>query len=122
MSDDRSNQATGTVSIDFLKMIHGGLVFSADMAARLGEVLCEAHYGKEEVERQKPLVAEDKGTWWRVEGSYNRERKIEGKASFFLSIEKDEGRIVEIGLWYALPTHPLASQFIDEMKRGKKGD
>lgn len=56
----------------FLHQMRGGVIFDADVAVKIGELLCKAHYGKGELERQKPLSAVDKSTYWRVEGSWNR--------------------------------------------------
>jgi len=47
-------------------VLRGGMVFNSEVACRLGAVLLEAHYGKDMLDRQLPLTAEDKGDQWRV--------------------------------------------------------
>ncbi|HLI12511.1 MAG TPA: NTF2 fold immunity protein [Alphaproteobacteria bacterium] len=100
----------------------GDIVFDADLAVKIGEVLCEAHYGEKEIARQRPLLAIDKGGYWRVEGSFNRDRKIDGPAAFFLSIEKEDGRVSDIGKWLAYHPHPSVVPLIREHYRKKKAE
>lgn len=69
--------------IEIIKMARGGVIYDSELAKRLGELLLEAHYGKSELDRQRPLIVEDKGDCWRLEGSWNRDRKIEGNGAFF---------------------------------------
>jgi hypothetical protein len=48
------------------QMTRGGVVFSGDLALKIAEILCEAHYGSEEVARQQPFSVTDKaliGVW-----------------------------------------------------------
>jgi hypothetical protein len=73
----------------------GSLIFSEDLAIKLGEAFCQAHYG--DLQRQAPLTAADKETYWRVEGNWNRDGKLNGTGPFFVSIEKYDGRVTEIG-------------------------
>ena len=79
------------------KMTRGGIIFSSNLALNLAELLCEAHYGTEELARQKPLSVTDKDTYWRVEGSFNRDGELEGPGTFFVSIQKYDGRVVDFG-------------------------
>jgi hypothetical protein len=76
-------------------LTRGGVVFSAELAVKIGEVLCDAHYG--DLVRQAPLVAIDKDKCWRVEGDWNKDSKLHGAGPFFASIEKYNSRVVEIG-------------------------
>jgi hypothetical protein len=73
----------------------GGLIFSAGLAKRISEVLCDAHYG--DLSRQLPLSVVDNETCWRIDGNWNRDRKLDGPGPFFISIEKSDGRVTEIG-------------------------
>lgn len=79
--------------------LHGGLITTVELAVGIGELLCEAHYGKDGLAEQKPLFAVDNGTYWRVEGSLNRDGKVQGRGNFYLSIEKYDGRVTDIGCW-----------------------
>ena len=105
-----------TTVIFFQNMIRGGIIYDAEMARRFGEILLEAHYSKEELAelaRQRPLIAEDKGAYWRVEGSWNRDRKIEGLGSFFLSVAKYDARVLDIGIWGILHTPPEVQAYLE---------
>jgi len=73
----------------------GGVVFSADTAVKIGELYCETHY--DDLQLQAPLAAIDKETYWRVEGRWNSESKASGAGQFFISIEKYDARVTEIG-------------------------
>lgn len=69
-------------SMVHLYEMNGGVVPRAEVAIKIAEALCEAHLGAAKLERQRPFTAEDKGGYWRVEGSWNRDGKIEGPAEF----------------------------------------
>ncbi len=98
-------------------MIRGGIIYDVEMARRFGEILLEAHYNKDELERQRPLSVEDKGAYWRVEGSWNRDRKIEGMGAFFLSVAKYDARVLDIGVWGIFHTPPEIEARIREHLR-----
>ncbi len=110
----------GEAAVFLVEITRGGVVFDSDLAVKIGEALCEGHYGKEELERQRPLSAIDNGTYWRIEGSWNRDRKIDGPAAFFLSIEKRDGRIIDIGQWFAYHAHPSVVPIIKQHLAQKK--
>lgn len=109
--------------VTFVNMIRGGVVFDAGLAIKFAEVLCAAHYGEEEVARQRPFTAEDKGTFWRVEGSCNRDGKEDPLSSFFyLSIDKYDGRVTDIGQWATLKPDPRAMEILKASLPNKKPD
>ncbi len=93
--DEIDPEATARCMLLLNNLGHGGLVFSDDLAVDLGHALCDAHYG--DIQRQMPLAAIDKGTYWRVEGNWNRDGKVRGAGPFFVSIEKYDARVTEIG-------------------------
>ena len=101
-------------TVDVINWAHGGVVSDADLARGLGEVLLEYHLGKDELSRQRPLVVTDKDDFWRVEGSWNRDNKLEGNGPFFLSIYKFDGRVVDIGTSMVLHPHPDVAKIIEE--------
>jgi hypothetical protein len=103
--------------IFFLMQMQGGLIRTAELALGIAELLCEAHYGKEELVRQRPLFAVDKETYWRVEGSWNRDGKIQGYGNFYLSIEKYNGRVTDIGCWMRLGAESDA--FVQQLMAAK---
>jgi NTF2 fold immunity protein len=114
--------ATTGAGLFFAEAIHGGLIFNAELARKIAEHLCEAHHGAEELTLQKPLSVADKGTYWRVEGSRNRDGKVEGIGAFFASIEKSDGRVTDFGLWYRYQPHPSVVPILQEHFRRKKPD
>ena len=96
------------------------LIRDPEIARRLGEVLLEAHYGQEEVVSQRPLIVTDKGDYWQVDGSFNRDRKTEGSGSFFMSVQKRDGRVTDIDVPYIYRPHPEAMAIIETDLRRKK--
>lgn len=103
-----------------LQEMNGGIVFSAELAVKIAEALCEAHHGKLELERQRPFVATDKGDTWRIEGSFNRDRKIEGRGAFFASIQKRDGRLTDLGTVAVIHQVPAIRSPIEQHIEGKK--
>ena len=105
------------------KMTHGGVVFSGELALRVAEVLCEAHYGEAELAQQKPFSVTDRDTYWRVEGSLNRDGKTDGPAEFFVSIEKYDGRVTDFGRSLRYHAHPSVVPLIEQhLERKSKTD
>lgn len=100
----------------FLMQMQGGLIRTAELAVKIGEALCEEHYRKEELARQQPLFAVDKDTYWRVEGSWNRDGQIPGNGNFYLSIEKYDGRVIDFGLWFR---NPEGDAFLQRLMNAK---
>lgn len=82
-----------------INMARGGVVFDANLARAVGEALFESHYGGDELKRQLPLIIEDKEDYWRIEGSWNRDFKVDDSGPLFLSIHKYDGRVFDLGLW-----------------------
>src|SRR5579883_1058047 len=125
MSEDSSNPfavASGDVMLFMTKMTRGGIVFSSDLAQKVAELLCEAHYGPQELARQKPLSVTDKETYWRVEGSWNRDGKVEGPGAFFVSIDKYDGRATDFGQSLPYRAHPSVVPTIKQHLKSKKID
>jgi hypothetical protein len=82
------------------KIARGGVVYDAELACAIGELLLRDHYGADELARQQPLSATAHGDIWRVEGSWNRDYAIEGEnGPFFMTIAKFDGGITDFGLW-----------------------
>jgi hypothetical protein len=105
-----------------IELTRGGIVFDADLAIRIGELLCEAHYGADSLERQRPLTALDKGSYWRVEGSWNRDRKIDGIGAFHLSMDKRDGRVTRFGLDFVYHADPSVIPLIKQHLAQKKSN
>ncbi len=93
LEDDRATSEACMLLLNTLG--RGGLIFSPDLARKIGEAYCEAYFG--DLSRQSPLSVVDKEAYWRVEGNWNRDGKLDGPGFFYISIEKDDGRISAIG-------------------------
>lgn len=106
--------------VEMIARTRGGIIYDSELARRLGELLLEAHYGKAELARQQPLLVEDKGDAWRVEGSWNRDQKSEGAGAFYLSIGKVDGRVLDIGVWAIIHPHPSVRPLIEAHLRRKQ--
>ena len=102
MSDEMANP--GSIML-LHKISRGGVICDAALACSIGALLFERHYGADELARQQPLMATDKGECWRVEGNWNRAGEAEGSGPLFLTIAKFDGRITDFGQWG--PSHPL---------------
>lgn len=98
-------------------VVRGGMVPTADVACRIAEIFLEAHYGKAQVERQRPLVAIDKGDYWRVDGNRPLTGKQEGLGPFFASIKKYDGAVTDFGIYYDYRPHPFVMPLIEEARR-----
>jgi hypothetical protein len=99
-------------------MTRGGLIYDASLARRFAELLLEFHYGKDEVERQRPLITTDKGDHWQVDGSWNRDGRQPGiKGHSFLSIRKYDGQVMDFGLKGVVHPDPRALEIIKEEMR-----
>src|SRR5260370_41762949 len=60
----------------------------------------------------------DNGDHWNIEGSWNRDRKIEGKGPFFMSVQKHDGRVTDFGLWGVIHQEASAKAAIErELRR-----
>jgi hypothetical protein len=93
-----------------MEMFSDDLLSDKDLAIKLAELFCEAHYG--DLREQLPLSLIDRGDYWRVEGNRNRDGAINGPAEFFLSIEKRDARVIDFGEYVRCPPHPLVVKAI----------
>jgi hypothetical protein len=121
-SDSSFPVASRPAGLIMTQATRGGVVFSSELAIKLAEMLCEAHYGADDLARQRPLSAVDKDTHWRVEGSWNRNREIDGPGAFFVSIEKYDGRVIDFGEWFCYQPHPSVIPVIQEHLKRKRSD
>jgi len=62
--------------------------------------------GEEELSRQSPLIVDDKGETWRVRGSGNANRAVEGPGPFELEVQKRDARVLDMWFEWVLNTPP----------------
>lgn len=92
----QSRESESRTGMLFLtKLARGGVVFSSRLAGKIGELLCNAHYGDRAW--REPFTAADKGMYWRVESGAKKDEKAGVTRAFFASIEKYDGRVTEMG-------------------------
>jgi hypothetical protein len=82
--------------LDFINLMSGGLINSAELAERIGEMLLSSHFGSEEIAGQLPLLAADRGDSWDIEGGPAPKREAGGR--FCMRIRKHDGQVTEFGL------------------------
>jgi hypothetical protein len=99
------------------KVNRGGVICDVDLACGIGALVIERHYGEDQLKRQEPLTATDKGDYWRVEGTWNRDNQHEGFSPFFMSIAKFDGRIIDFGVWAAY--HPDPDALVRAKRKGR---
>ena len=75
-------------------------------AERFASAVLENSAGKEELSRQSPLIVDDKGVTWRVRGSGNANRAIEGPGPFELEVQKRDARVLDMWFGWVLNTLP----------------
>jgi hypothetical protein len=119
----------GHASLLLAGAVHGGVIVDAEHARSLAELLLHRHWGKAELERQRPLIVEDKGDCWRVEGSWNRERKIDPaeplgvvKGPFYVTFWKYDGRVIDFGVPGLYEPDPKAVKLIEEDLRRQRDE
>ncbi|MFZ2007989.1 MAG: NTF2 fold immunity protein [Stellaceae bacterium] len=99
--------ASGETMLFMTQITRGGIVFSQELAMEIAELLCEAHFGKEELARQKPFSITDQNTYWQINGSWNSGGKTTKPGGpFFIRIEKHDGRITDFGMSFPYEAHP----------------
>jgi len=84
----------------------GGIINNAEIAIKIAELILENNQGREELELQKPLIAEDRGDGWFVHGSYNHDKKKMGKASWHIYIRKSDAQVTSMFHDYRFPDPP----------------
>lgn len=88
------------------------VITGPELAARIGEILCDELY--RDLSEHKPVITTDEGICWRVEGSRNRDGAIDGLAEFFLSIQKSDARVTDIGEHLRFRPHPSVVPLIHD--------
>jgi hypothetical protein len=99
-----------------LSMLKGGIVNDADTALKLAELVIASAYGAEEVEQQRPLTATDQADRWLIEGSLNKDRKVEGRGAVKVLIRKSDCRVLDLAVPIVMFPHPDAKKYLDRDK------
>lgn len=90
MSDDQDSYFL------IFQEMQGGVVNNTKIAIGIAELVIENVYGVDEVTRQKSFEAFDETDRWRIAGSYNRDRKIEGHGPIEIWIRKRDAKIIDV--------------------------
>jgi|ERR1700733_12016890 hypothetical protein len=99
MSDDQIQTPSGIMFLH--KINRGGVICDAELACAIGALLLQRHYGSDELARQEPLTAADKGDCWRVEGAHNRDYGLEADGPYLY--DNREIRWPDFRLWAVGP-------------------
>jgi|BarGraIncu00431A_1022009.scaffolds.fasta_scaffold37400_1 hypothetical protein len=74
-----------------------GFVPDKETAAKIAEAVAIPIYGKEKIEKEKPLIAELKGDVWRVTGTHHGNMFLrEYGGEVIVEISKKDARIISI--------------------------
>jgi hypothetical protein len=108
-------------------MFKGGVIFDAEHARALGELILEHHCEPSQRDRQRPLSVQEQGDCWLVEGSWNRERRItnpeeDNFGPFHMLIWKGDGRILDFGLPLLLPSVAESLEALQKMLAERADD
>lgn len=90
--------------------MQGGVVNNPKIAIGIAELVISNIYGDDEVRLQRPFDAIDESDRWRVEGSYNQDKKIEGHGPVRIWIRKRDAKIIDI-------VNPVIMNALEEIKK-----
>jgi hypothetical protein len=76
------------------------------VAEKFGSAVLANAAGESELRRQLPLMVEDKEEIWRVRGSGNADREIEGPGPFLMEVQKRDARVLDMWFEWILDTPP----------------
>jgi len=95
-----------------LKILKGGIVTNPEMALKIAELVIANVYSADDLEQQRPLTVSDQSDRWLVEGSYNKDRKIEGWGAAKVVIKKSDGQILEVYIPMVMLPHPDVHKYL----------
>jgi len=79
---------------------------TAAIVEEIAAILAESAGDLDEADRQLPFRVSDRGDTWRVRGSRNADRAIEGPGPFHLEMRKRDGAIVDMSFEAVLHMSP----------------
>ena len=99
-----------------LKVLKGGIVNKPEMALNIAELVITNVYSVADLEQQTPLTVSDESDRWVIEGSYNKDRKIEGWGAAKVVIKKSDGQILEVYIPMVMFPHPDVKKYLKSDK------
>ena len=96
-----------------------GLLYKEEQVEQLCVLLFDVHYPGE-VERQRPFLIADKGDHWQVDGSWNRDKRLEMAGPVFMSVRKSDARVTDFGMWGIIHPAPAAMRLIEKEEQRQK--
>ena len=104
-------------SVMFQDLLNGGIVNNAPTALGIAEVIIANVYGARELDRQRPLKADDQEDRWVVRGSFNESRKEEGSGPARLVIRKRDAKVLDMELPTIMLVGPEVQAVVNKVMR-----
>ena len=79
---------------------------------KFGSAVLANAAGESELRRQLPLMVEDKEEIWRVRGSGNADRAIEGPGPFLMEVQKRDAQVLDLWFEWILDTPPGVDELL----------
>lgn len=96
------------------------MINSPDIAARLGELLIDNHFGSKHPEAQRPLTVVDQDDQWVVRGSRNKALGAEGLGPAKIIIRKKDGQILDMHIPYNMIPHPDVKEIVEKARKANQ--
>jgi hypothetical protein len=100
--------------------MQGGVVNNPKIAIDIAELVIANVYGDNEVKLQRPFEVFDESDRWRIEGSYNRDKKIEGPGPIKVWIRKRDAKIIDVINPFIMKVPPEVKKIIKQNLNKKK--
>ncbi len=108
-------------SIVLHEALRGGLVTTPELAVKLAELLLVSAYDEQRLEQQKPLIATDQGDRWLIEGSYNKDGKIEGIGPAKIIMLKRNAQVLYLAIPRVMHLSPEMKEYVKQaQERNRK--
>jgi hypothetical protein len=88
--------------VDVVELFQGGVIGTAEIARRFGELVLEHTQSKSGLQAQLPLTVEDQGDAWLVRGSRNRDHSQEGAGPFRMVVKKRDAQVIDVAVYYVV--------------------
>ncbi len=104
----------------YQEILRGGVINNQQVAVKMAELVVESLYSNDEAERQKPFQARDLGDRWLVEGSHNKDKKIEGHGPVKMWIRKRDAKVIDFFLPEIMKISPEARDVLKDVLKKKE--